>query len=111
MRLQTHPTLRPPPHPPTRPRSDRGSLADAIGGGKLAPPDPAQRMVWVLLCGLDLALGLDCMHQATIIHGDLKPANVMLKGTRNDRRGFVCKLGDFGLSRRGLEHPEWQPRV
>lgn len=32
-------------------------------------------------------------------HGDLKPANVLLKSTRTDRRGFVCKLGDFGLSR------------
>lgn len=25
------------------------------------------------------------------VHGDLKPANVMLKTARNDRRGFVCK--------------------
>lgn len=25
------------------------------------------------------------------IHGDLKPANVLLKGARNDRRGFVAK--------------------
>ena len=26
------------------------------------------------------------------IHGDLKPANVMLKAARNDRRGFICKV-------------------
>ena len=30
---------------------------------------------------------------------DLKPANVLLKGSRNSRRGFTCKLADFGLSR------------
>ncbi len=23
----------------------------------------------------------------------MQPANVMLKGARNDRRGFICKLG------------------
>lgn len=32
---------------------------------------------------------------------DLKPANVLLKGTRNSARGFSCKLADFGLSRCG----------
>lgn len=30
---------------------------------------------------------------------DLKPANVLLKGARNSKRGFICKLADFGLSR------------
>jgi len=29
------------------------------------------------------------------IHGDLKPANVMLKAARNDRRGFICKVRLF----------------
>ena len=33
------------------------------------------------------------------VHGDLKPENVLLKAARSDRRGYVCKLGDFGLSR------------
>lgn len=33
------------------------------------------------------------------VHGDLKPENVLLKAAKSDRRGFVCKLGDFGLSR------------
>lgn len=33
------------------------------------------------------------------MHGDLKPENVLLAGARADRRGFTCKLGDFGLSR------------
>lgn len=32
---------------------------------------------------------------------DLKKENVLLKSERRDRRGYVCKLGDFGLSRCG----------
>ncbi|PSC72637.1 kinase [Micractinium conductrix] len=79
---------------------DRGSLAELVHGGRMGGVDPAQqRDAWLLLCLLDIALGLDYLHSNTIIHGDLKPANVLLKAARNDRRGFVCKLGDFGLSR------------
>ncbi|KAL4457609.1 hypothetical protein ABPG75_012474 [Micractinium tetrahymenae] len=77
---------------------DRGSLADLVHSGRMGGADPAQRDIWALLCLLDIALGLEYLHSNTIIHGDLKPANVLLKAARNDRRGFVCKLGDFGLS-------------
>jgi serine/threonine protein kinase len=38
------------------------------------------------------------------VHGDLKKENVLLKSERRDRRGYVCKLGDFGLSRLLAEH-------
>jgi serine/threonine protein kinase len=34
-----------------------------------------------------------------VVHGDLKTANVLLKGNTRDPRGFVCKIADFGLSR------------
>lgn len=43
-------------------------------------------------------VGMDYLHAAGIIHGDLKTANVLLKSTTSDMRGFVCKLADFGLS-------------
>lgn len=43
---------------------------------------------------LQAARGLDCLHTNGIIHGDIKPANLML--SRQD----VVKLGDFGLARR-----------
>lgn len=33
------------------------------------------------------------------VQGDLKPGNILLKSTRSDRRGFVAKVADFGLSR------------
>ncbi len=54
---------------------------------------------FILLCLLDAARGLEYLHSCNIMHGDLKPQNVLLKTAGNDRRGFVCKLGDFGLSR------------
>ena len=48
---------------------------------------------------LDTASGLDYLHEMGVVHGDLKAANVLLKGSTRDARGFVCKLADFGLSR------------
>jgi Protein kinase domain len=51
---------------------------------------------------LEVACGLEYLHASSILHGDLKAANVLLKAaapTMNDPRGFTCKIADFGLSR------------
>lgn len=45
-----------------------------------------------------MAKGLDFMHGLGVVHGDLKPANVLLKTHRADRRGYVAKVADFGES-------------
>ncbi|KAL3143112.1 hypothetical protein ABBQ38_003385 [Trebouxia sp. C0009 RCD-2024] len=47
----------------------------------------------------EIAKGMDYIHSFGIIHGDLKLGNVLLKTHRVDRRGYVAKVSDFGLSR------------
>jgi serine/threonine-protein kinase len=51
----------------------------------------ADRVRFVLLCGLN---ALRLLHGNGILHGDVKPSNLLV-----DSRGLV-KLGDFGLARR-----------
>ncbi|KAL4423976.1 hypothetical protein ABPG75_001277 [Micractinium tetrahymenae] len=79
--------------------ADGGSLADAIAMGRFKSDMQA-----ILLCLLDIARGLEYLHSSNILHGDLKPQNVLLRSARADRRGFVCKLCDFGLSRLLSDH-------
>ncbi|KAK9808759.1 hypothetical protein WJX72_003116 [[Myrmecia] bisecta] len=47
----------------------------------------------------EIAKGMEYIHSFGIVHGDLKPANVLLKTHRIDRRGYIAKVSDFGLSR------------
>jgi serine/threonine protein kinase len=51
----------------------------------------------VLLCQ-PLAAGLEYLHSKSIVHGDLKPDNVLIKKEASSATGWCVKLTDFGLS-------------
>ena len=72
---------------------------------------------------LDVGRGLQAIHSAGLIHGDLKLPNILLflEKAKNGRQVFVAKLCDFGSSRNDTENteekhkaamagtPRWQP--
>ncbi|KAK9817737.1 hypothetical protein WJX72_001463 [[Myrmecia] bisecta] len=79
---------------------DKGSLEEALDNKWLHSPNVGlPDMASIYRCLLDIAGGMDYLHSVSILHGDLKTANVLLKSSNDDTRGYICKLADFGLSR------------
>ncbi|GIL50559.1 hypothetical protein Vafri_6721 [Volvox africanus] len=80
---------------------DSGTLENGICK-KIFQPNPmwglrlARRTL--LRTAGEVARGLIHLHDSGIVHGDLKPANILLNSSKEDRRGFSAKLADFGLS-------------
>ncbi|GAA3294443.1 protein kinase [Arthrobacter citreus] len=70
---------------------DGTDLRRRLQDGTLAPRQVAQ-------LGYDLAVGLDYMHDAGVIHRDVKPANIMLFDYRRDEARLRAKLTDFGVA-------------
>jgi serine/threonine protein kinase len=56
-------------------------------------------MYSLLLTLLEVAGGMAYLHRMGVVHCDMKPANVLLKSSNVDPRGFTAKVSDFGLSR------------
>jgi serine/threonine protein kinase len=54
----------------------------------------------VLTTAIDVARAMLHLHSEHILHSDLKARNILLKSSGADRRGFVAKVADFGLSLR-----------
>ncbi|KAL4789853.1 ankyrin repeat protein [Aspergillus venezuelensis] len=46
---------------------------------------------------LDVANGVEALHDLRIVHGDLKPDNVLVFRTQSDKVPFRAKLSDFGV--------------
>lgn len=64
------------------------SLRDRLANGPLEPRESAD-------IARQIARGLDSVHQAGLIHRDIKPDNILV-----DSLDGRCKLTDFGLSRK-----------
>ncbi|GFR47288.1 hypothetical protein Agub_g8975 [Astrephomene gubernaculifera] len=79
--------------------ADQGSLLSAVRNGCFQSGAPDSQLRTVLLTALDIARGMAFLHKSNVIHGDLKPSNVLLCSDAADPRGFVAKVSDFGLSR------------
>ena len=71
----------------------RGNLDRAImQKGTLSLPNGKPHLECVYRCLIDVAAGMDYLHSLGVINGDLKPANILLKSTDADPRGFSCKV-------------------
>ena len=83
---------------------DSGSLLDQVRSGAFRQPcasSAEQGAMWPALVPLytsllEVALALRHMHSKRLVHCDVKAANVLLKSSARDPRGWSCKLSDFG---------------
>eukprot|EP00775_Hariotina_reticulata_P003757 gene3757-4016_t len=82
---------------------DCGSLYDVA-----AEWDPLQendqQMLERLMLLMDAARGLEALHEANVVHGDLNARNVLVSSTSTTPLGMVAKLSDLGLSRVVKQH-------
>ncbi|GIL55796.1 hypothetical protein Vafri_11326 [Volvox africanus] len=79
----------------------KGTLSRAIHRGIFEPCDKWSLRVArraLVRTAAEIARALLHLHKSGVVHGDLKPGNILLQSHRRDRRGFLAKIGDFGLS-------------
>uniref|UniRef100_A0A383VRS3 Protein kinase domain-containing protein n=2 Tax=Tetradesmus obliquus TaxID=3088 RepID=A0A383VRS3_TETOB len=81
-----------------------GTLASAVRAGLVHETEHINGRncvsvtMWKLLTVLlDVARSLEHVHRLSLLHCDLKPANVLLKTSPDSSLGLVAKLADFGL--------------
>ena len=78
--------------------ADYGSLAALQKSRKIGDEDKRQ-------LGIDIGLGLQALHGCGIVHGDIKPDNVLVFDGEYCGRPFLAKLADFGFAMLGNDWP------
>ncbi len=80
--------------------AEQGDLASKIEGarrnGSLISESEVWQAMYHLAQGLDIRLGLHCLNRKSILHRDLKSANVFVASSNGESR---YKLGDFNVSK------------
>lgn len=66
------------------------------GDGSTNPSSVDQDIVGYQLC-LDISEGLSAMHKYGIVHGDIKPDNILVFPQNNPKVPYIAKLSDFGV--------------
>lgn len=81
---------------------DKGDLWNAVKLGKfhLGVNHSFPNFRMILEVALEVAYGMQHLHELGIIHGDLKAKNVLLFGSSSSRKKFIAKISDFGRSRK-----------
>ena len=78
--------------------AEYGSLSALQKSRKLGLEDKRQ-------LGIDIGCGLEALHRCDIVHGDIKPDNVLVFNGENRGRSYVAKLADFGFALLGNDWP------
>lgn len=79
---------------------DLGPLSLALQNGAFHSYRPRFKVLIldVLHTALEIAQGMKHLHSMRLIHGDLKPSNILLRRNRAHWRGFESKVADYGMS-------------
>ncbi|GIL83127.1 hypothetical protein Vretimale_11467 [Volvox reticuliferus] len=88
------------PNPVIAAAAGAGDGAAAAELAERARQQPMKvNMRTLLLTLIEIASACGYLHRMGVVHCDIKPANVLLKSSNIDFRGFTAKVSDFGLSR------------
>ncbi|WP_224766320.1 serine/threonine-protein kinase [Nocardioides campestrisoli] len=66
--------------------ADRGTLADRLALGPVPAPEALRILV-------ELGTGLQALHDRDVLHRDVKPGNVLLRGHDDGERAMLADLG------------------
>ncbi|EFJ49343.1 hypothetical protein VOLCADRAFT_104447 [Volvox carteri f. nagariensis] len=78
---------------------DGGTLKDALDGSRFTNPETGMSYTETAVrVAIEIASGMSYIHNRNIIHGDLKPANILLRSNSSSPYGYTVKIADFGLA-------------